>query len=76
MAQPLWQLLIDSKSLQSDKGITCEECFMVLEYYADQLAAGADRDALHQPVLSHLARCPDCHSKFAFWLQQLEDMAK
>ena len=76
MARPLWQLLIDSKSLQKDKGITCEECFMVLEYYADQLAAGADPDTLHQPVLSHLARCPDCRSKFAIWLEQLEDIAK
>jgi hypothetical protein len=76
MARPLWQLLMDSQNLLKGKGITCEECFMVLEYYADQLAAGVDPESLHQPVLRHLSRCPDCRSKFAAWLRQLENAAK
>ncbi len=76
MARPLWQLLIELKSHQKDSRISCEECFMVLEYYADQLTAGADPKALHQPVLNHLARCPDCRAKFAIWLQQMEDIPK
>jgi hypothetical protein len=53
MPRVLWQLLLEDPS-----DLTCEECFAVMEYYADVLARGGV-DLLPE-ILEHLERCPDC----------------
>jgi hypothetical protein len=53
MVRPLWQLLLEDPS-----DLTCEECFAVMEYYAEVLATG-NTDLLHE-VIEHLKECPDC----------------
>lgn len=53
MTRPLWQLLIADPS-----NLTCDECFAVMEYYAEVLAGGGVN--LLPQVLDHLKRCPDC----------------
>jgi hypothetical protein len=53
MVRPLWQLLLENPS-----HLTCDECFAVLEYYADALAA-SDGTVLAE-VLKRLESCPEC----------------
>jgi hypothetical protein len=54
--KPLWQLLLEDPS-----DLTCEECFVVMEFYAEMLATiGPD---LLPKVLDHLRRCPSCRSE-------------
>ena len=54
--RPLWQLLSEDPST-----LTCDECFAVIEYYADVLASvGPD---LLPKVLAHLRGCPSCRAK-------------
>jgi len=53
MERPLWQLLLEQPS-----NLTCDECFAVLEYYADVLTTGAVD--LLPAIMEHLERCPDC----------------
>jgi hypothetical protein len=53
MARPLWQLLLEDPS-----DLTCEECFAVMEYYAEVLAMGSTD--LLRGVIEHLKECPDC----------------
>ncbi len=72
MPRPLWQLLIDFKQSQRERNITCDECFMILEFYADQLASGVDPQALKPEIKQHLAGCPDCRSKYIAWISRLE----
>jgi hypothetical protein len=65
MAQPLWQLL-----LREPSGLDCDECFAVMEYYAEKLAVGG-ADLLPQ-VMGHLQDCPDCEVKYREALHRLE----
>ncbi len=62
--KPLWQLLLEDPS-----NLTCDECFAVMEYYADVLStAGAD---LLPKVLDHLRRCPSCEARHGEALRRL-----
>jgi hypothetical protein len=71
MSRPLWELLIAAKDPDL-YAMTCEECFAVLDYFAGQLAEGANPKEFRGPVVSHLSRCPECRPKFKHWLDQLE----
>jgi hypothetical protein len=53
MARPLWQLLLEDPS-----DLTCDECFAVMEYYAEVLARGGT--GLLPKVIEHRRRCPHC----------------
>jgi hypothetical protein len=53
MARPLWQLCAEDPS-----ALTCDECFALLEHYAELLAEGGH--ALIPKVIEHLRRCPEC----------------
>jgi hypothetical protein len=72
MARPLWQLLIDFRDSQKAQALSCDECFTILEFYADQLASGVDPHALQPAIKRNLTHCPDCPAKFADWLSRLE----
>jgi hypothetical protein len=73
MSRPLWQLLAYGLDLDNGQELTCDECFAVLEFYADLLASGADPQKLYQPVRRHLAHCPNCCKQFQQWIKHLED---
>ena len=65
MIRPLWQLLLDDP-----ENLDCDECFAVMEYWAELLAqAGAD---LFPDIEKHLAHCPDCHVEHREALHRLE----
>ena len=53
MVRPLWQLLLEKPS-----DLTCDECFAVMEYYAE-LLAGGNTDILPK-IFEHLEGCPNC----------------
>jgi predicted Zn-ribbon and HTH transcriptional regulator len=62
--EALWQLLLEDPS-----DLTCEECFAIMEFYAEMLAtSGTD---LLPRVLDHLRRCPGCRSEHREALRSL-----
>lgn len=62
--KPLWEFLLEDPS-----DLTCDECFAVMEYYADVLArGGAD---LLPKVLKHLTKCPSCAAQHREALRRL-----
>lgn len=64
MPGALWQLLLEDPS-----DLTCDECFAVLEYYAEILArGGAD---LFPEIIEHLERRPDCEIQYQETLRYL-----
>jgi len=65
MAKPLWQLLLCEPS-----ELDCNECFAVMEYYAEQLAVGST-DLLPE-VMRYLQRCPACDLEYREALHWLE----
>ena len=53
MPRALWQLLLEDPSV-----LNCDECFALMEYYAEVLAKGG-ADLLPE-IVKHLEKCPDC----------------
>ncbi|HDD24423.1 MAG TPA: hypothetical protein ENF52_03190 [Chloroflexi bacterium] len=51
--RPLWQILLDDPA-----NLTCDECFAMMEYYAELLATTGD--GLLPWVQSRLIHCPMC----------------
>jgi hypothetical protein len=71
--RPLWQLLILISNQEKYIPLTCDECFILLEYDADQLAAGGDMDRLRSAAMNHLGLCSKkCHAEINNRLDRLE----
>ena len=64
MAEALWKLLQEERS-----NLSCDECFAVMEYYADLLARGGT--ALLPEVIKHLEGCPSCRTEHRVALERL-----
>ncbi len=68
----LWELLSLARNPKTPIQITCAECFSLLVYDADLLAAGVSVDELHSSIRHHLSLCSGCESEFGQWLERLE----
>jgi|GEM_PF-1967973 len=64
MTRPLWKLVLEDPS-----SLTCDECFALMEYYAEVLTRG-DTSILPK-VLDHLKMCPHCASQHREALRRL-----
>jgi hypothetical protein len=71
-SRPLWQLLMLISNQEKNTPLTCDECFTLLEYDADQLAAGGDIDKLRSAAMHHMALCSKCHADINNRLDRLE----
>jgi len=64
MSEALWQLLQERPS-----ELTCDECFAVMDYYAELLARGGE--GFLPEVRQHLAGCPSCRMEHRAALRRL-----
>jgi predicted polyphosphate/ATP-dependent NAD kinase len=64
MVRPLWQLVLEDPS-----NLTCDECFALMECYAEVLAGGGT--TILPQVLNHLKRCPYCAAQHREALRRL-----
>ena len=70
-SRPFWQTLVAADSDESI-ALTCDECFIILEYLAEEAAEGADLQTLQQAAQHHLTHCPDCREHHLKRLIELE----
>lgn len=66
MARALWRILMDEPS-----ELDCTECFAVMEYYAERLAAGST--GIIPEAVEYLQACPECEAEHREALRRLED---
>jgi predicted anti-sigma-YlaC factor YlaD len=71
MTHQLWQLLLLTQNPDSDFHLNCEECFALLEYDAELLAAGVAPEDIRRAVSRHLAICSACKTEFNDWQEKL-----
>ena len=69
--RPLWQLLLLARDSKEAIPLTCEECFGLLEYDAELLAAGANFAEIRAIVDRHLELCSSCKAQLGKWLEKL-----
>lgn len=72
LSRPIWKLLIVvSESDQSVK-LTCDECFNILDYLADEAIRGIDLNVLREALHRHIEHCEDCREHHLKKLEGLE----
>lgn len=52
------------RRILAHRGITCDDCYDVIDQYADMLRAGKDAESLLPGVKQHLTECGDCDVEF------------
>lgn len=70
-SRPFWQTLVAADSGEN-LALTCDECFAILEYLAEEAAEGADLQTLQKAAQHHLTQCPDCREHHLKRLIELE----
>ena len=71
-SRPIWKLLIVFSEPGQADGLTCDECFNVLEHLAGEAVRGIDVELLREAVQRHLEHCPDCREHHLHRLGELE----
>ncbi|RME97982.1 MAG: hypothetical protein D6768_18430 [Chloroflexi bacterium] len=59
----LWRALLKNVLETEDDEITCQECFGVLDFYAEMLAQGGNPAVLLPKVKQHLRQCVSCNEQ-------------
>lgn len=72
MSRPLWKILLKLSQMPSEAHLTCDECYVILDYLADAAAHATTQDQLYQMARQHLARCPGCREQYLARLRELE----
>ncbi len=62
--KPLWKTLLNLAIESQEYGLSCEECYNLLDQYADILDRGAEPSEVMGMVKQHLSHCPDCDEVF------------
>lgn len=75
MSSPLWRILLKLRQTGWDTPLTCDECFAILEFLAEEAARGTSWKVIHQMAREHLALCPDCREHHLGRLRELEKAA-
>jgi hypothetical protein len=66
----LWQVL--ARAAEDDtKALSCEECFILMDYFADLLTSGQAPREVFPLADRYLQRCPDCQQEYR---QALDDL--
>jgi hypothetical protein len=76
MARPLWQLLVPEIQENKAKGLSCEECLRVLDYYVDWIVEGEDSQQLQASIARHLSHCHDCRLELEKRLEEWERLLR
>lgn len=72
----LWLSLLKSALETEEYEITCEECFEVLDMYADLILDGADPAQIMPLVKQHLNQCNCCARELEALVVMIQEAAK
>ena len=71
----LWEILIELEQAETDRSLTCNQCFAIVDLLALAIELDIDREHLFALVQRHLSHCPGCREKLLAQLEQLEQLA-
>lgn len=60
--EALWQVLLHATADQKEP-LSCEECFVLMDYLADLLSTGHPADLVLAMGEKYLKRCPECRQE-------------
>lgn len=72
LSRPIWKLLIKVSESDQVEKLTCDECFNILDYLADEAIRGIDLNVLREALHRHMEHCADCREHHLKKLEELE----
>jgi hypothetical protein len=75
MADSVWQTLLKSVLETEEIEIDCQDCYELLDSYAELLLAGNDPVDLMPAVKQHLKQCNCCHHELEALIIMLQEVA-
>lgn len=75
MANSLWQTLLKSALETEEYEIDCQECFGLMDLYADILMEGGDPAEIMPQVRQHLKHCNCCTGELEALIIMLQEAA-
>lgn len=76
MSKALWQTLLKSAFETEEFEITCEECFELMDQYADLILDGTDPAEIMPLVTQHLEMCNCCTGELEAIVLMIQEAAK
>lgn len=76
MNKKLLQMLLKSALETEEYEITCEECFEVMDQYADLILDGTDPAEIMPLVTQHLKMCRCCTGELEAMMMMIQEAAK
>jgi hypothetical protein len=76
MSDTLWKTLLKSALETEEYEISCEECFEVLDLYADLILDGTEPSEIMPLVKQHLKQCNCCTRELEAMVVMIQDAAK
>ena len=71
-ARPFWKILMITAEHDAYVTLNCDECFLILEFLAEEAIHGMEERRLVQAVHMHLDRCPECREHHLQRLREIE----
>lgn len=69
----LFEILIQSSKPGEETTLTCDECFVVMEYFVELALEGFTLEEIKKPLLKHIDHCPDCREHHLQKIRDLEE---
>jgi hypothetical protein len=60
--ESLWQILL--RATASEEPLSCDDCFVYMDYLSDLLAEGLDPRAVLPIAKKVMQRCPSCQEEY------------
>ena len=76
MSNSLWQTLLKSALETEEYEISCEECFNLLDLYADLILDGTTPSEIMPMVKQHLKQCNCCVNELEAMMIMIQEAAK
>jgi len=73
---PMWRTLLESALETKEYEITCEECFNLLDLYADLLIEGTEPAEIMPNVKQHLKQCHCCEAELEALMFMIKEAAE
>lgn len=71
--RPLWKTLLNLVLEEEKIGLNCEECYNLMDQYADMLDSGVPPSEVMGLVKQHLSHCPNCDELFQSMLLMIQE---
>jgi hypothetical protein len=69
----IYEILLQASAPGNEITLSCDECFILMEYLADLNGVALSPDAIKKALLKHFDHCPGCYQHHLKRLNELTE---